>query len=202
MYTVHYLACQIMLSLCIDPPRCNMFIDLETLSTYSTRGSCCNYVYYLHIIPQMMFTCNGNITGWSVGASWIRSNDAQILPELQVWRRTPGTAKTYSRVASARLNPIPPTNPNINGGYIKKHVFSNNFDSPIAVRQGDILGLLLSPAGQVVIQMIEFPDVSLPRNYIFTSASNFSDMLSADLDGTRLSSIEFLQLLISLVMSK
>lgn len=132
----------------------------------------------------------------------MQSNDANVIPELQVWRNIPGTGNAYFRVASSRLNPIPPGNTNINGGYIKKRVFSNIFHSPIAVQHGDILGLLLSPSGQLNVQMIEFPDISLPRNFIFTSASNFSDMLSVDLDGTSWSSIEFLQPLISLDMSK
>ena len=61
---------------------------------------------------------------------------------------------------------------------------------------------MLSPSGQLLVQMIEFPDISLPRNFIFTSALNFSDMLRIDLDGTSWSSIKFLQPLISLDMSK
>lgn len=132
----------------------------------------------------------------------MQSHDANVIPELQVWRNVPNTSNAYSRVASARLNPISPGNTNINGGYIKKRVFSNIFYPPIAVQRGDILGLMLSPSGQLIVQMIEFPDISLPRNYIFTSASDFSDMLSIDLDGTSWSSIEFLQPLISFDMSK
>ena len=132
----------------------------------------------------------------------MQTNNAQIIPQLQVWRSDRGNGNAYTRVASVLLTPTPPANPNINGGYIRKLLFSGTLNPPINVRQGDVLGLVLSNDGQLVIQTASFPDVSLPMNYIFTSASNFSDMSNVDLQMTGWTSIEFQQPLISLDMGK
>ena len=186
----------------IEPAGCNSFINLETLATYATKVSSCSLSYCLHIIPQMTFTCGGNITGWTAGASWVNTNDAMIIPELQIWRKDLGTTSSYSRVTSIPLTPTPPENPNINGGYIKKQLFSNSFNPPVIVSQGDVLGLLLSTRGQLLIQMASFSFISLPNNYIFMSDSAFTDMTTADLQSSRVTSTEFLQPLISLEISK
>ena len=132
----------------------------------------------------------------------MQTNNAQIIPQLQVWRSDRGNGNAYTRVTSVLLTPTPPANPNINGGYIRKLLFSGTLNPPINVRQGDVLGLVLSNDGQLVIQTASFPDVSLPMNYIFTSASNFSDMDNVDLQMTGWTSIEFQQPLISLDMGK
>ena len=185
-----------------DPPGCGTFITLERLATQSTRVPCYEAAYYLHIIPEMTFTCNGNITGWTAGATWSQSSNPLIIPELQIWRNELDSGNAFSRVASVQLNPVPPTNININGGYFKKRVFSNSFNAPISVRKGDVLGLMHSPQGQLVVHMTSFPYTSLPRNYIFTSSGNFSNLHDVDLQLSRWTSVEMLQPLIALDISK
>ena len=155
----------------------------------------------------MTFTCNGNITGWTAGAQWSHSRNPRIIPELQVWRNELDSGGTFSRVASVQLNINPeaePTMPtNIIGNYVSKQVFSNNFDVPISVRKGDILGLVQSTEGQMAVVMTSFPYISLPRNYILTSTENsFSNLRNVDLRLSRWNRIEMLQPLIALDISK
>lgn len=187
----------------VDPPGCDTFIDLERLATHSTRVPCCEASYYLHIIPEMTFTCNGNITGWTVGATWTQNNNPRIIPELQIWRNELDSGNSYSRFTSVQLNPVPPTNTNVNGGNFKKRVFSNSFNTPISFRKGDVLGLMQSPQGQLVVRMTSFPYISLPRNYIYTSSGNFSNLQDVDLiQLPTWTSVEMLQPLIALDISK
>lgn len=190
-----------------EPPGCDTFISLDRLATHSTRLPCCDTGYHLHIIPEMMFTCNGNITGWTAGVVWSHSGNPRIIPELQVWRSELDSGGAFSRVASVQLNINPkaePTMPtNIIGNYVSKQVFSNNFDVPISVRKGDILGLMQSPQGQMAVVMTSFPYISLPRNYILTSTENsFSNLHNVDLLLSRWNLIEMLQPLIALDISK
>ena len=182
-----------------EPPCPNTFIGLETLATYITRTPCCSASYYLHIIPEMTFTCNGNITGWTAGAYWSETSSPQIVSELQVWRNELDLGNTFTRVASAQLIPIPPANTNHHYPDHRR-IFSNKFDSPISVKRGDVLGLILSP-GQMVMHLTSFTDVPLPKNYIYTSSSNFN-MVHVDLDRPEWTSIEPLRPLISLDISK
>lgn len=184
-----------------DPPGCDTFIDIERLATHSTKLPCCDAAYYLYIIPEMTFTCSGNITGWTVGATWTQTFNPQIIPELQIWRNELDSGSAYSRVASIQLNPIQPTRL-INGGYLKKRVFSNSFNTPISFRKGDVLGLMQSPQGQLRVHMTSFPYVSLPRNYIYTSSENFSNLHDVDLQLPMWTSIEMLRPLIALDISK
>ena len=193
-------------ALTLDPPGCDTFITLETLATHSTKTSCCEAPYYLHIIPGMTFTCNGYITRWTVGGSWTQSSDPNIIPELQIWRSELDSGSTFSRVITAQLYPVPPvasSNVILNGGqYFRKHVFSNNFNPPVSVRKGDVLGLMVSPYGQFTVQMTSFPYISLPRNYIYTSSANFSNLRNVDFQLSMWTSVEMLQPLISLDISK
>ena len=189
-----------------DPPGCDTFISLERLSTHSTRIPCCETGYHLHIIPEMTFTCNGNITGWTIGAMWAsQPRNPLITPELQIWRNELDSGNEFSRVASVQLDPgpVPTIRTNIVGNYFRKRVFSSRLNVPISVRKGDVLGLMQSPQGQIVVHMTSFPYASLPRNYIFTSTeNNFSTLLAVDLGLSAWTSIEMLQPLIALDFSK
>jgi hypothetical protein len=155
----------------------------------------------------MTFTCNSNITGWTAGVMWSHSGNPTIIPELQIWRNELDSGNAFTRVASVQLNVKPeavPTQPTyIIGNYVTKQVFSNNFNVPISVRKGDVLGLMQSPQGQMVVHMTSFPYVSLPRNYIFISIENsVSNLRNVDLQLSSWNSIEMLQPLIALDISK
>ena len=155
----------------------------------------------------MTFTCNGNITGWTAGVLWeFQSNNPLIMPELQIWRNELDSGNAFSRVASVRLDPgtLPTDRPELSivGRYFRKRVLSNSFNVPISVRKGDVLGLMQTHRGRMVVHMTSFPYVSLPRNYIFTSTETLSNLRSVDLQLSSWSSVEMLQPLIALDFSK
>ena len=164
----------------------------------------CTTTYQLHLIPEMSFDCDGNITGWTAGTTWFQGGREDILPAIQVWRAEQGPDSNggrYTRVASFPFNPITPTNLNVNGGYFRKRLFSNTFDPPIRVRRGDVLGLVVSSVGRMKIHLAEVPFLQLPRNYVFLGgSSDFPDMTSVDLQAA--ASIQSQKPVLSLNFSK
>ena len=78
------------------------------------------------------FTCNGSINKWIVAAEWDNRNDRTFFPQLQVWRRSPGTTDMYTVVGS-----MPTMGATENASEIYEFVPS----SRLRFQQGDILGV-------------------------------------------------------------
>lgn len=156
----------------------------------------------------MSFNCDGNITRWTAGATWVQRDDTDIAPLIQIWRKAAEQVldsgdRTYTRVASVPFNPIPPQNINYNGGEFRKRLFTNVFDPPINVRRGDVIGLVLSSVGQMKLHLADVPFVQLPRNYIFTSRSGFTDVRNIEIQApSSTASMLSLQPVLSLDFSK
>ena len=83
------------------------------------------------IIPMINFTCNGSINKWIVAARWDNGRDRTFFPQLQIWRRSPGT-DMYTLV-----NGTPTVAATENTSEIYEFVPS----SSLQFQQGDILGM-------------------------------------------------------------
>ena len=77
------------------------------------------------VIPGINFTCNGNVTRWTIGAAW--ESGATTFAELQIWRNQSNTQ--YMKV---------------NGSNIIVEAESGNqvyeLDIPLVFQEGDVLG--------------------------------------------------------------
>ena len=78
----------------------------------------------------LIFTCNGYVTKWTVGAEYI---GGPVPAQLQVWRKVNGTLDTYNKVQVFDLDTPSAT--------IGDNLYEFFLPSPVPVREGDILGL-------------------------------------------------------------
>jgi hypothetical protein len=81
------------------------------------------------LIPDINFTCNGSVTRWIFGAKWEGKMPAHT--ELQIWRRTPNTVKTYTKVNWTTV---------MVGTENDSKVYEYMLETPLAFQEGDILG--------------------------------------------------------------
>ena len=82
------------------------------------------------ISPDIMFTCDGMITKWIIGADWNISES--LYPELQIWRSSGNY--TYQKINGTLID-VETENENRIYEYV-------NFP-PIPFQAGDILGVFL-----------------------------------------------------------
>ena len=79
------------------------------------------------ILPQVNFTCSGNVLSWVFGAQW--DEHAASLPELQIWR--PGSEDgSYTKVGSTTIMVERNTT----------EFYEYRPSSPLAFQAGDVLG--------------------------------------------------------------
>ena len=79
---------------------------------------------------DLVFTCNGYVTKWTVGAENI---GGPVPAQLQVWRKLNGTQDTYNKVQVFDLN-----NPS---AIVGDNLYEFLPPSPVPVKEGDFLGL-------------------------------------------------------------
>ena len=90
----------------------------------------------LCIMPDVSFSCSGNITSLLLGATARRAtmfNGRTLYPEIQIWRQT-SNKLNFTRLASQeiRLNP---------GDFSPDGVLQYNLTTPISFQSGDVLGV-------------------------------------------------------------
>lgn len=148
-----------------------------------------NTKYILYLIPEMNFTCNGTIVGFTVAGRQRTGPRSTDDPIIQIWRqnssnvyyKTNGSdiamacAETFSRIV-------------FQGSNINDQVWECNLSAinlhQVTVQAGDILGLLLPPRNNVSFHL-SFARVSRgPTNYTFEEWP----LLAVDLDVTRMNS--------------
>ena len=83
------------------------------------------------IIPMINFTCNGSIDKWIVAAKWDDKDDHTFFPQLQIWRRSPGT-DMYTLVDST---------PTMGASENNSRIYEFVPSSRLQFQQGDILGV-------------------------------------------------------------
>ena len=79
------------------------------------------------IMPDIQFTCRGEVVKWIMGGKW---NDGQHYPELQIWRSSGGTM--YQRVNSTTISAAMERDDD---------VYEFILDPPIPFQPGDVLGV-------------------------------------------------------------
>ena len=77
------------------------------------------------------FTCNGSIDKWIVAARWDNKRDRSFFPQLQIWRRSPGT-DMYTLVDST---------PTMGATENTSEIYEFVPSSSLQFQQGDILGV-------------------------------------------------------------
>ena len=79
------------------------------------------------IMPDIQFTCRGEVVKWIMGGRW---DGGQHYPELQIWRPSGGT--TYQRVNSTTISAAMERDDD---------VYEFIPDPPIPFQPGDVLGV-------------------------------------------------------------
>ena len=108
------------------------------------------------------FTCNGSIDKWIVAARWDNKRDRSFFPQLQIWRRSPGT-DMYTLVNS--MSTMGATE---NTSEIYEIVPS----SRLQFQQGDILGVFNPDKPRLGIYYV---DRIGPANYYTGTGSSPSN---------------------------
>ena len=136
----------------------------------------------LRLIPEMTFTCNGTIVGFTVaGRQQTKQQTTQFMnPNVQIWRQNSSQNVYYH----TNLSEIAIDEDEcfesfivLQGSTDKDQVWYCNLSAAnrVPVQAGDVLGLLLPPREQSSFQ-ISFASVSRgPTNYVF---ENDQEMLS------------------------
>ena len=122
-----------------------------------------------NVIPEMNFTCNGTITGYTF-AGRMASGDQN--PMIQIWRQNCShQAGEYYRTGAD----IVIDDALCEGGFTE--VFDRVFHCDLmdtahrAVQPGDVLGLELAPQSNDAIDLLFARVIRGPINYVFPSSS-------------------------------
>ena len=120
------------------------------------------------LIPEMNFTCNGTITGYTFAGVTEKMADGGQNPEIQIWRQNCSLPGEYYRTgASIMISEVL-----CEGGFTE--VFDGVFHCNLMdtarqkVRSGDILGLELAPQGDIAIDLLFARVIKGPTNYLFS----------------------------------
>lgn len=108
------------------------------------------------LIPEMNFTCNGSIVGYTVAGPIMRN------PEIQVWRETSHSSQSgvhYIKIGSKQID-IDNNFCTAVGGLVKCRLSLMN---GISVQSGDILGFKLPHNSKLVVATA----TKAPTNYVF-----------------------------------
>ena len=121
---------------CIDSPSCTgNFLGRSALRQGALNVNINNVrerYGQQRLFPNIIFTCNGFITKWIVGAE--RDIDKLSLPELQIWRNTSGS--NYTKAHFSILSSSTPVSNNI-----VEHILN----TPLEFKKGEILGVYQPP---------------------------------------------------------
>ena len=120
----------------------------------------------IRLIPEMNFTCNGTITGFTFAGSL--ENRQQESPMIQVWRENNSQPSEYYRTGAN----ITIEEASCMGGFteVLDRVFRCDLNEivQVSVQPGDILGLELPSANNDAIAL-SFANVTKgPINYVFS----------------------------------
>ena len=118
------------------------------------------------LIPEMKFTCNGTIVGYTVAG--IKSGTDNENAVIQVWRENASQPGVYHKIGPGiRINEGECTASSADPARVFKCRLDGDVN-PTSVQIGDILGLDLPPAGDGLMGALAFTTVSSgPTNYIF-----------------------------------
>jgi hypothetical protein len=120
----------------------------------------------LVVIPEMNFTCNGTITGYTFAGTKMVSGGQN--PEIQIWRQNYSQPGEYYRTgADITISEVL-----CDGEFTQ--VFDGVFHCNLTdtarqrVRPRDILGLELAPRGNYALDLLFARVIKGPMNYLFS----------------------------------
>ena len=120
------------------------------------------------LIPEMNFTCNGTITGYTFAGITEEVVGGGQNPVIQIWRQNCSQPGEYYRTGAS----IVISGVLCEGGFTK--VFDGVFHCNLVdtarqtVRSRDILGLELAPQGDIAIDLLFARVIQGPINYLFS----------------------------------
>ena len=142
-----------------------------------------NTNHTLRLIPEMTFTCNGTIVGFTVAGR--QRTERSMNPIVQIWRQN-SSQNIYYRASVEEIVVDKETCGEISTVFqgsddTDDQVWNLNATNRVPVQAGDILGLLLPPTNDTSFQL-SFARVSRgPTNYIFEDQK---EVLAVDLCNT------------------
>ena len=113
------------------------------------------------MIPGINFTCDGSITGWTIGARWRTDGNRDFFPYLLIWRSAGGD--NYTLEGSTQL--FVPNNGRAND----EDYFFNGFpDPPLEFQAGDVLGVFQPTAGRSRVRLNYEPNTGPTSFFVET----------------------------------
>ena len=117
------------------------------------------------IIPDMNFTCTGNVIEWRAAGVFNSGGQRDIDAMLGIWRETSDDPKTYTRMANIKLgicgNQVPA--PSASGVY--ECTLPEN--QKVLVQPGDIVGIEIARNGRYRFRLYFNNTNGGPTNYVF-----------------------------------
>ena len=125
------------------------------------------------LIPEMMFTCNGTVTGFIVAGSQVRGEQDPII---QIWREDLSHSNQgvyYNTVAGIAINETVCENGLVvqEGEEASRAVFHCDLTRSfqVTVQAGDILGLEIPPQADDDFFVLFTSSTKAPMNFVFDS---------------------------------
>ena len=168
----------------------NGFPSVLDLHPAGRNNNMTNMNSTLRLIPEMSFTCNGSIVGFTVAGRPRRQREQD--PMVHIWRQSSSQNVYYRTNISFAVNDAvcPEISTESNDD---RRVWQCNLNvtNQVPVQAGDILGILLPPRSNASFQMA-FATVSRgPTNYVFEKPEEVVDVNLSDVTWT--SSVNQLQ---------
>ena len=115
----------------------------------------------------MVFNCTGTITKWIFRAEETGNND-ELFPKISTWREIGFTQSTTDFIRISRSGSAGELTGN---GPVYEYVLQE----PVAVREGDILGIDLRPSGtdELKFEFLDLGDGNAPESYHRTNSGRF-----------------------------
>ena len=136
----------------------NTFGDvLQVLEDTSVQG----------IVPDINFTCDGNIVSWTLGAEW--EGNTPHLTELQIWRSVGGG--NYIKVGNTTVVEVQSST--------SAQIYHYNLTSPLSFQAGDVLGFFQGSRMTSQLGLL-YEEVSTPLPIHYTMQNNATSEFSMD----------------------
>ena len=115
----------------------------------------------------MVFNCTGTITKWIFRAEETGNND-ELFPKISTWREIGFTQSTTDFIRISRSGSAGELTGN---GPVYEYVLQE----PVAVQEGDILGIDLRPSGtdELKFEFLDLGDGNAPESYHRTNSGRF-----------------------------
>ena len=115
------------------------------------------------VIPDINFTCNGSITGWTITARWRTDGNRALFPFLLVLRSAGGD--NYTVEGSTEL--FVPDDGRASG---QNYIFNGTTDPPVEFQAGDVFGFFQPRGGRSRVHLSYERDTGPISYYVSTNS--------------------------------